>query len=166
MKGAILEKGEKYYTFLSKIFSAIDNAQKNYNWLITDCECYPQSVEIDELLSKEYCWLSGEKLSKIVETEDFQWIWAVLSGFNKDITLEEVLKSELPFVVENGARFWRNPISLQHPLASIEIVPCDSTRVFLISNDDEIIERFRSAFPLSEDLETHNGRIKWDDAKR
>lgn len=157
MKGAILREGEEYFTHLSSIFSAIDNAQKNYNWLVTDCVCYPRSAEIDVLLSKEYCWLSGEELSRIVEIEDFQWIWAVLSGFNKDIMLDEVLKSELPYAEEYD-EFYENPISLQHPLASIEIIPCDSSLVLLKSNDDGIIEKFRSAFPLSEDLETYNDR--------
>ena len=159
MKGAILREGEEYFTYLSGIFSAIDNAQKNYNWLITDCVCYPRTAEIDELLSKEYCWLSGNELSRIVGMEDFQWIWAVLSGFNKDIMLDEVLKSELPYA-EEYAKFYNNPISMQHPLASIEIVPCDSSLVLLKSNDDRIIEKFRSAFPLSEDLEAYNDRYK------
>lgn len=157
MKGAILDKGEKYYTYLSKVFSAIDNAQKNYNWLITSCECYPQSTEIDQLLSKEYCWLSGDQLTRIIETEDFQWIWAVLSGFEKDIELNEVLKSELPHA-DGYEGFWNNPISLQHPLACVEIVPFDSSFVLLVSNNDEIVDKFRCSFHLSEDLETYNER--------
>lgn len=79
--GAIIRQGEKYYTDLGKVFRAIQNEQVDYNWLITDCVCYPQNPEIDQLLAKEYCWLSGEKLTEIVEQESFQWIWAILSGF-------------------------------------------------------------------------------------
>lgn len=74
MKGAILEKGEPYYTDLSKVFSTINQAQKKYNWLITDCVCYPRSSEFSELLSRQYCWISGSELNKIVESEHFQWI--------------------------------------------------------------------------------------------
>lgn len=84
MKGAILERGEKYYTDLSKVFLAINNAQKRYNWLITDCVCYPQTKRIEEPLSKEYCWLTGEQLTEIVKAENFQWIWAVLSGVDRE----------------------------------------------------------------------------------
>ena len=83
MDGVILNKGERYYTDLSKVFAAINNVQKEYNWLVTDCVCYPQTKQFDELLSGEYCWLRGEELTRIVESENFQWIWAVLSGFEK-----------------------------------------------------------------------------------
>lgn len=61
------------------MFDAIGNEQNEYNWLITDYECYPQTQSIDDKLSHEYCWLSGNELTNIVESEDFQWIWAVLS---------------------------------------------------------------------------------------
>lgn len=157
MKGAILEKGEKYYTNLLNVFSAIENVQIKYNWLITDCVCYPRSQQIDELLSKEYCWMSGDELTKIVETENFQWIWAVLSGFEKTIPLEKVLEYELPYAVEYDG-FWNNPVSLQHPLASVEIVPWDSSLTLLISKDDKMVADFMNAFPLSEDLSIYNAK--------
>ncbi len=35
MKSAILEKGEAYYTYLDKVFKAIDNEQLKCNWLTT-----------------------------------------------------------------------------------------------------------------------------------
>jgi hypothetical protein len=157
MKGAILEKGEKYYTNLSNVFSAIENAQRNYNWLITDCECYPNSPQINELLFKEYCWLSGDELTKIVEEENFQWIWAVLSGFEKNIPLDKVLKYELPYA-DGYSGFWKNPITLQHPLASVEIVPWDSSLTLLISKDEKAVIDFMNAFPLSEDLSSYNAK--------
>lgn len=52
IKSAILQKGEYYYTQMNKIFKSINNEQLKYNWLITNCECYCESV--DDLLSKEY----------------------------------------------------------------------------------------------------------------
>lgn len=155
MDGVILKKGEQYYTDLSKLFTAINDVQKEYNWLVTDCVCYPQTKQFDELLSGEYCWLSGKELTRMVEIENFQWIWAVLSGFEKNILLEEVLKFPLPFA-EEYTGFWEKPISIQHPLASIEIVPCDSTFTLIISNEIKIISDFKKAFPLSEDLAFYN----------
>ena len=53
--GAINEKGEAYYTDLKKVFEAINNRQEKYNWLITDCVCYPSNPATRALLSKEYC---------------------------------------------------------------------------------------------------------------
>ena len=152
--GAINEKGEKYYTYLKKVFDAIDNKQKEYNWLITDCECYPNNQKTEELLNKEYCWISGEELTEIVNQEDFQWIWAVLSGFDKNIELSEVLKYDLPYVNEYEG-FWNKPLTLQHPLSKIEIVPCDSSLTLFLSKDKKLVNSFMSSFPYSENLEDY-----------
>ena len=81
--GAINEKGEKFYTYLPKLFDAIDNAQRNYNWLITACDCNVQNQVYDECLKHGYCWISGDALTEIVQKQHIQWIWAVLSGFER-----------------------------------------------------------------------------------
>ena len=152
--GAINEKSEKYYTHLKKVFDAIDNKQKEYNWLITDCECYPNNQKIKELLNKEYCWLSGEELTEMVNQEDFQWIWAVLSGFDKSIELSDILKYDLPYADEYTG-FWNKPLTLQHPLSKIEIVPFDSSLTLILSEDKEIVSSFMRCFPYSENLEDY-----------
>lgn len=153
--GAILDKGEKHYTYLQKVFDAIGNRQTEYNWLITDCECYPKSPETARLFSQEYCFLSGDELTDIVKSEDFQWIWAVLSGFKKDIPFEEIMKHPLPYANEYEG-FWKNPLSIQHPLASVEIVPWDSMLTLILSDDKNIVAEYMSAFPLSRDLAEYN----------
>ena len=153
--GAIIDQGEQYYTYLDKVFHAIKNEQMNYNWLITDCVCYPQDKKIDTMLSKEYCWLSGEELTNIVEKESFQWIWAVLSGFKKGILLEDVLKHPLPYA-DGYSDFWKNPISIQHPLSSLEIVPWDSSLTLIFSENKTIIDNFMKGFPLSMDMTQYN----------
>ncbi len=156
--GAILEKGEQFYTYLSKVFKAIEDKQTDYNWLITDCVCYPLSADTGSLLSQKYCWLSGDELTSIVNKEDFQWIWGVLSGFEKDISLESVL--EYPFPYADGYEgFWKNPLSIQHPLASIEIVPWDSSLTLILSKRKELIDSFRKHLPLSEDLVSYNAGL-------
>ena len=148
--GAILEKGEPYYTYLRKVFDAIENVQTQYNWLITNFEGCPRSPSIDALLSQEYCWLSGHELTSIVDQEDFQWIWAVLSGFRQEIPLDEILKHPLPCADGCGG-FGKDPLSIQHPLAEIEIVPWDSSLTLIYSERRDIVESFRKQFPLSED---------------
>lgn len=155
--GAILNKGEKFYTYLRKVFTAIGDEQKQYNWLITGCVCYPRSQRIEELLSNEYCWLSGDELTVMVENEDFQWIWAVLSGFDKEIPLSLIIEHPLPYA-DGYTGFWKNPISIQHPLASVEIVPWDSSLTLLISKRMELVDQFMKAFPRSEDLSLYNSR--------
>jgi hypothetical protein len=79
--GAILEKGERYYTHLLEILLAIEPIQKNFNWFITNCECCPQDPKADELFSREYCFLSGEELTALLKQDDFQWIWGGVFRF-------------------------------------------------------------------------------------
>ena len=110
------------------------------------------------MLSKDYCWISGEDLTDLIAQEDFQWIWAVLSAFDKSVVLEDVLKYDLPRV-EDYDGFWRKPISMQHPLARIEIVPSDSTMTMIFSDDKSIIDSFRASYPLSEDFEVYLDRL-------
>lgn len=156
--GAILEKGEKFYTHLKKVFDAVGNQQKEYNWLLSGCECCPSNDSVKKMLRQEYCWLSGEELTAIVEEEDFQWIWGVLSGFEKDIPLSEVLKYPVPWPDEYE-EYWKNPLSIQHPLACFEIVPWDSSLVLILSRRKDLIDSFREAFPSSEDLYEYNERF-------
>lgn len=164
IKGAIFDKSENGHTYFRKIFSALNNFQKDYNWLITDCEACPirqgHAERILQSKNRDYAWISGEELTGIIKKDDFQWIWAVLSGFDKRYSKEEVLKYEFPFA--DGYRgFWKEELSIQHPLASIELVAWDGAFTLIISKNEDIINRFRDVFPLSRDLqEENNSEIK------
>ena len=83
-------------------------------------------------------------------------LFAVLSGFEKDITLDEVLSYPLPSADYEG--FWQLPLSIQHPLATVEIVPFDSSYTLVLSKDEQLISDYRSAFPKSEDLIRFNSK--------
>lgn len=155
--GAINEKGELYYTQMGRVFDAIKNKQTEYNWLITDiADGAPQKIW--ELYNDDdYCWITGEQLSKIVREQDVQWVWAVLSGFNKNISLSEILSYPHPCADGYGG-FWRNPVSIQHPLATVEIVPWDSSLTLLISKKEDLVKDFLEFFPLSEELSSYNNQ--------
>lgn len=155
--GAIAEGGRKYYTDMSEVFAAAGNIQENYNWLITDWVAYG----IDELEDQgdDYRWLTGMELSALLEKyRDRQWIWGVLSGFDKRIPKEEALKYPLPYA-DGYEGFWRNPLSLQHPLGEIEIVPWDSSLVLFLSKNRGIVELFRKNFLPNEDLLQYNKNL-------
>lgn len=155
MKGVVIKKGVEYFTFLKRIFVSINDIQRNYNWLITGHECYPQNKKYIEILSGKYCWITGDELTEMLESEDFQWIWGVFSAFPKDISKEEILKYELP--KSNGyGRLWRNPVGIQHPFAEIEIVAWDSSMTVFISKEDSIVDMLRKNNTLAEDLEKYN----------
>lgn len=153
--GVIDEKSERGYTLMNRVFDAINNKQMEYNWLITDIECLVDKIE--KCYKNGYCWLTGEELTKIVREDDNQWIWAVLSGFEKDISLSEILQYPLPYADGYGG-FWKNPLSIQHPLATIEIVPWDSTLTLLLSKQADLTQDFLHFFPFSGDLWVYNER--------
>lgn len=157
MKGVVIDKGEKYYTFLGNIFRTIENIQKDYNWLITSHECYPQNTQYVEKLAKEWCWMTGEELTEMIEEENFQWIWGVFSAFPKDVTKDMVLEYNLP-KADGNDKIWKNPISLQHPLSVMEIVAWDSAMTIFISKNNDIVEKIAISNPLVEDLEEYNKR--------
>lgn len=155
--GAILEDRE--YTCFKKLFRAMDNFQKDYNWLITDCEAYPERlghrIRIPQSKYNNYAWIGGKELTNIVNKDDFQWIWAVLSGFDKSISKTDILKYELPYA-DGYTGFWKENITMQHPLANVELVAWDGYIILLISKHSSIIRKFKEVFPLSEDLRTYN----------
>lgn len=153
MKGIIIQ-GEKYYTYLKKIFVSINNIQRDYNWLITNHECYPQNKKYEERLSGEYCWLSGNELTEMVGDEDFQWIWGVLSAFSTNLSKQDILKYDFP--KPDSVEIWKNPVSIQHPLAEIEIIPWDSSLTVITSKRNDIIDLLQSNGILMEDLEEYN----------
>ena len=155
--GLIDRKSHQYYTYMSKVFQAIDNVQTQYNWLVTGCECYPKDTEIEKLFDQEYCWLSGDDLTAIIQKEDFQWIWGCLCGFPKETSLEDVLKYPLPSA-EDYKGYYQNPVMLQHPLSHIEIIPGDSSWMLLISKDKTITDRYLRSYPICEELSLFNKR--------
>ena len=144
---AEVRKGEKHYTFLPKLFDLINNAQLQYNWLITACECnVPNRIE-DEYFAKGYCWLTGEELTAIVRENDIQWIWAILSGFERDITQEDVLAYPRPDFVCG-----EEICTIIHPLAKVQIIAHDSSSTLFFSTDAELASKFRAGYLQSEDI--------------
>ncbi|MFA9414214.1 MULTISPECIES: hypothetical protein [unclassified Streptococcus] len=76
--------------------------------------------------------MTGEQLRQVFEKYPaHQWIWAVLSG---------------------SEELWQLPLTCLHPLARHEIVAWDSTLTLVKSVQKEVVDSFREAFPLSDDL--------------
>lgn len=151
MNGCIIKNGN---ISIKLIYSCIENADK-YNWLITNIECYPSNGEIVKILYNEYCWLSGSDLLQLLNKEDFQWIWGVFSAFPNGVELEEVLNYNLPYA-DGYTGFWKNPISIQHPLAIAEIVAWDGLIILVISKNSEIVKSIMQKNLSAQDLEVYN----------
>lgn len=155
--GIIDGNGHRFYTYLQNVFPAIRNAQRSYNWLVTDCFCNVSNPIQEEIDRQGYCWLSGEDLTRFAQQDKTQWIGAVFSGFEKDIPLSEILKYPLPEWEHPG--FWYNPLTLQHPLATVELVPWDSAYTLLLSKNRQLIGYYRQAYPKSQDLAAYNQAV-------
>lgn len=106
-------------------------------------------------MRKKYLWISGKEIKDILCLDDFQWVWGVLSGFPQKILLEDVLKYPLPYA-DGYSGFWENPVTLQHPLAEIEIVARDGRCTLCIAKERLIIDEFLTVYNQAEDLEKYN----------
>ena len=99
--------------------------------------------------------MTGDELTEMIEAEDFQWIWGVFSAFPKDISEEKVLEYALP-EADGNVEIWQNPVSIQHPLAEIEIIAWDSSATVFISKKDGIVDLLRERNESAMDLEEYN----------
>lgn len=98
------------------------------------------------------------RADRYLKKDNFQWIWGVLSGFEKCYAKEEILRYDLPYA--DGYRgFWKTELSIQHPLASIELIAWDGCLTFFLSKQEKLVKMFRTAFPLSDDLKEYNKGI-------
>ena len=81
MKKLISRHDLEYYTMLKKVLYNLELNDKDYMWLISDIEAYPNKEEYEELINqKDYLLLTTKQLIKMLEDDDFQWIWAVFSA--------------------------------------------------------------------------------------
>jgi len=139
---------------LKEAFALLGNSVHKYNWLLCDYDCtsYP-SEKIP--MNKDYVWLDGTEFANILKEHVIQFIWGVATAYVKGITIEEVLKYPLPRAEEYDG-FWKPNVTLQNPLAEIEIMPLDSSLLLVIANSKDIIERFAKKYPDSQDLAKYN----------
>lgn len=150
MKGLIIEDELRDYAYFNQVIEALDGEQMKYNWLITEIDYAPANNELEKL-KKPYTWISGLELTKRVKQDDGFWVWGVFSGFDKSISIEEVLAYELPKA--NGyAGFWQRELTIQHPLASVELVEWDGGLFLAITENHELLNNLSRAFPSAQDL--------------
>ena len=80
------------------VFSALKISAADYDWYVSDIETNYSTNEF----SQEDRWISGELLSKFLEVNDIQFIWAVFSAFPRDYRSQ--IKSS-PYV-EGNPDYW------------------------------------------------------------
>jgi hypothetical protein len=145
------EKELKYYTDMNIIMNPFKENFIKYNWLINDYECNWYPKELAELRTmEEYIWTSGTQLYKIIESNEIQFIWAVFSGFDKNIPFDKIMEYGLP--ESEYYNHWENKKDLQNPLADVEMVSWDSGCLLFKSKNEKYINQFKKHFPLSKEI--------------
>ena len=151
MERVISIKDFKYYTMLKKVLFDLELVDKEYWWLISDIEAYPKKEAHRNFLYKEdYILIKTSDLLKILEEDDFQWVWAVFSVSPLNYTEDEILAYELPhlqFIDEGEYNPYEDKPKLQHPLAEFELYAEDSSSMFLITDNEELLNQFKKSYP-------------------
>ena len=89
--GGILEgENEKGYTYLLEIFKIMNHFQKNYNWLISDCEIGATKKGRYERLfqSGNHAWITGTELTGNLKKKIFNGYGECYQAFRNNILMK------------------------------------------------------------------------------
>lgn len=148
MKKYVSFKDEKFYTHMLKLINAIGGRKLEYNWLITDVEACPSDKRIEKILNEEIIVLSNDELMDMLEEEDFQFVWGNFYAMFNKYSKEEILKYKDNNCLEE--------------IAQVIICADDSSLVSIETNDDNIIELFKKAYPKMKKASKMKGKTKLD----
>jgi len=101
-----------------------------------------------------FVWIAGNRLTSIWDGGTPHY-FCVVTAYEKDVALKEILRYPLP-IADGYEGFWKPYVTIQNPLAEIEIVRWDATFLLIISKEKEVIERFAKEYPNSMDLAEYN----------
>lgn len=164
MKRLHSKKDLKGYTLMLNVLTNLELVDKDYVWLISDIEAYPTNEKYSDLINNnEYLLLTTKELVDMLKVDDFQWIWAVFSAISPKYSKDEILKYNLPLIQSTTSTY--NSIlgkpQIQHPLAEFEICAWDSSGMFLVTNDENLLSRFKKHYPLS--IDDFDKNVVFDD---
>ncbi|SJZ78878.1 hypothetical protein SAMN02745116_01428 [Pilibacter termitis] len=124
-----------------------------FNWGISlewENEEWESIFESSMFLTQKYVFVEGEKLIEIMENKEIQFIWSVFSAFPKSISVDRIMSVPLPFVEYNEKNgysiYYETPVLIQHALAEKEIVVFDSSYVYIIEREEELIPQLKSVY--------------------
>ncbi|OCN01635.1 hypothetical protein A7X67_00625 [Clostridium sp. W14A] len=159
MKGAKIARKYLGGGDLAALFEAIENEQKNYNWVVTDHDFFTREEPLKQRLSWTGVFFTGEELTELfVPRRRVTFIDAVLSAYPKEIPVRELQTYELPEWQSPG--YWQEDLELQTPQAVMELVPWDGYELLFLSRRDGLVDSFLRAFPQALDLGETNRREK------
>jgi hypothetical protein len=135
------------HTDIKLIFDALEGRQREFNWLITEHECYSDK----DVFNEEIILLSGDELTDIVTHNKIQFVWGILSAFDKSIDIDINNLTIIPtFDVE--WKYGGEDAHTQHPLAIAEILCVDSSYTIFLSKDEDLSNKLLSHYSDAQDL--------------
>ncbi|CKG67857.1 Uncharacterised protein [Streptococcus pneumoniae] len=103
-------------------------------------------------MSHPIVWIAGEDLSNLVKKYNPQFIWGVLSAFDKSINIDINNLLVEPYANRNE-ELWVPSPNIQHPQAKLEIVCWDSYVTLFFSKDEDIDDKFQDYFKSAKKLD-------------
>ena len=141
------------HTDIKLIFDALEGRQREFNWLITDHETY------SDTFNEKIILLSGDELTDIVTHNEIQFIWGILSAFDKSIDIDITNLSVIP-TIDGEWKYGGEDVHTQHPLATAEIICVDSSYTIFLSKDEDLSNRFLRHYSDAQDLHQWNRRLE------
>ena len=131
----------EYFTHLPQIFNTLKLDCKGFDWYLSDIETNGFDIQDG--------WYTGEELSQLIEENDIQFIWGVISAVKKG---NRPIVSNTPYA-DGNSDFWNIPnIKTQLSEALFEIVSWDSSATILIGLNDELTKNFTSVYSDAKEL--------------
>ena len=140
---AVLEKDGQYHTFLGRVFDALEDRQRDYNFLLMGVEAYPGTPNF-QFVNQAPVWMSGEELTRMIRQEDFQWVWGALLAFPPSCPREKALGSVRALYVPEAfdQDSWHIRNRFLETGAEFMIFAEDSTFTEFLTRDWELLELF------------------------
>lgn len=149
VKKIILNSNKYYYTYLDDVFQGLGDSMKEYNWLIADYECNYYPNDFFQKNRHNYIWLSSKELSNLILGNEIQFIWGIFLAFKKNVKKEDVLMYAPP---SSHIDVCNDKVVFQNPLSELEIISCDSRKLYVISKEDSHINNFLLKFSEGKEL--------------
>lgn len=143
---------------LNLYLMALEGIQREFNWLITahECFCWPSG---EDIFNEESVLLSGDEFTDIVTQNNIQFIWGILSAFDKSTHID-IKNLEVIPTFDGEWKYGREDAHTQHPLAIAEIVCVDSSYTIFISKNEDLSNRIIKHYSDAQDLNQWNRELK------
>lgn len=146
----IIQKTEKleFHTDLKELLKPILKEIESYNWVISDFEFISEKI-LPINHGEDFFILSNQEFNEVINSNS-QFIWGVISGFQKDEQIK-IDEKKLPYSDGNNL-VWENE-NFQIPNSVIEIIAFDSSYTIIKFTDKNLSDKFKNYFNEAIELE-------------